>query len=297
MKIQTLSIVVGSGSCDAHCKFCVSRMTGREPGKAPEINWKRFDVACRLAERAGCTAAMITGKGEPTLFPEQVSEVISHLRNRFPLVELQTNGIRIARNRLIEAAKYAEGEEHDWVSCWVGNGLTTVGVSVVHYEKERNIEIYTPDTNWHFDLAELVKKLHGYGLSVRLCCVMLRGYIDNWERVQEFIQFAKAQDVEQLTFTPVNMPAVSSDLAAERFTSSVILATSERKAIEFSLHEHQHIMTLPHGAKVFDVNGQNVCLNNCLSPQPSDMESLRNLIFMPDGHLYYKWDCEGAIII
>jgi len=291
MKIQTLSIVVGSGSCDAHCPFCVSRMTGREPGKAPDINWKRFDVACRLAERAGCTTAMITGKGEPTLFQEQVAIVISALKNRFPLVELQTNGIRIARNRLLEE------DGSDWMNFWVRDGLTTVGVSVVHYEKERNIEIYTPKTTWHFDLAELVKKLHGYGLSVRLCCVMLRGYIDSWERVQEFIQFAKEHDVEQLTFTPVNMPAVSSDPAAERFTSSVILAHNERGAIEAALQEHQHVMTLPHGAKVFDVDGQNVCLNNCLNQQPTDTESLRNLIFMPDGHLYYKWDCEGAIII
>ncbi len=296
MKIQTLSIVVGSGSCDAHCPFCVSRMTGRKPGKAPDINWKRFGLACKLAERAGCTTAMVTGKGEPTLFPEQVLQVVENVKHYFPLVELQTNGIGIANDTIKDSRR---DDITDWLFAWRDAGLTTVAVSVVHYDMDYNIPIYTPKTRKHFNLGELIKQVHGYGLSMRICCVMLRGIVDSWAGVRGFAQFAKLHGVEQLTFTPVSMPAEGClDKVAEDYTRKAVLSLSERKAIEYALHDNgTHIMTLPHGAKVFDVNGQNVCLNNCLSPEPADMESLRNLIYMPDGHLYYRWDCEGAIII
>jgi hypothetical protein len=36
MKIQTMSLVVGGDSCNAHCPYCVSRMTGL-PCKNNEI--------------------------------------------------------------------------------------------------------------------------------------------------------------------------------------------------------------------------------------------------------------------
>jgi hypothetical protein len=53
-------------------------------------------------------------------------------------------------------------------------------------------------------------------------------------------------------------------------------------------------MRLPHGADVYDFRGQNVCLNNCLTPPNS--EEIRQIIFFPDGHLRYDWVYEGAII-
>ena len=63
----------------------------------PAVNWRNFRIACRLAERCGVTTAMLTGKGEPTLFPEQITKYLEVLGEfRFPLVELQTNGIRLA---------------------------------------------------------------------------------------------------------------------------------------------------------------------------------------------------------
>jgi len=56
------------------------------------------------------------------------------------------------------------------------------------------------------------------------------------------------------------------------------------------------IMTLAHGAIVYDLYGQNICLNHCLSVQP-DAEEMRNLIFFPDGHLRYYWQYPGAILL
>jgi len=78
MKIGTFSVVCGTNACNAKCPFCISRMTGTKSGLVPpsEVNWRNLRVACRLAEKAGATTALITGKGEPTLWPELVGRFI-----------------------------------------------------------------------------------------------------------------------------------------------------------------------------------------------------------------------------
>ena len=57
------------------------------------------------------------------------------------------------------------------------------------------------------------------------------------------------------------------------------------------------LMELAHGAEVFDVYGQNFCLSNCLKRTTEDVSKMRNLIFFPDGHIRYRWDLPGAIIL
>ena len=101
MRVQTLSIIAGSEACNARCPFCVSKMTpscGLDELKEPEVNWRNFRKACLLAKQSGVTTAMLTGKGEPTLFPGQISRYLKELmRYEFPLIEIQTNGIMLAQ--------------------------------------------------------------------------------------------------------------------------------------------------------------------------------------------------------
>ena len=58
----------------------------------------------------------------------------------------------------------------------------------------------------------------------------------------------------------------------------------------------KHLLNLVHGAKVYDVNGQNVCLTNALTIN-TNQDEIRQLIYFPDGHLRYDWQYEGAIIL
>jgi hypothetical protein len=55
-------------------------------------------------------------------------------------------------------------------------------------------------------------------------------------------------------------------------------------------------MELVHGAIVYDLHGQNICLTNALTIEPRSDE-IRQLIFFPDGHLRYDWQYKGAIIL
>jgi len=70
-------------------------MTGLTGMKSEEPNWRRFKQACRIAKASpGMTTALITGKGEPTLWPDLITKYLDALEQYgdFPVVELQTNG-------------------------------------------------------------------------------------------------------------------------------------------------------------------------------------------------------------
>ena len=127
MKIQTFSIVCGTSACNARCPFCVSKMTvengvGLKP--SGRINYRNLKIAGKLALASGCTTAMITSKGEPTLFPEDVDAYVRYASEMgFPLIELQTNGIPIWDHR--NDPLWEEGADSH-LRIWHRYGLSTI---------------------------------------------------------------------------------------------------------------------------------------------------------------------------
>ena len=291
MKFKTLSVLAGSEACNARCPFCVSKMTPPNgiAMKEPEVNWRNFDVAMKFAKYSGVDTAMITGKGEPTLFPKQVSSYLSKL-NEFgiPFLELQTNGIPISKRR----------EKYDhFVKDWYKNGLTMVAISTVHYDAEKNRGIYLPHQEEYIDLPELIDYLHDEGLSVRLSCVGLDGYIDSAGELEKLISFAKENKVEQLTLRPVDKPGNTRNSGVYDWILKNHMKKSQVKEISSYLEEKgTKLFDLAHGGVVYDVDDQNVGLATCLT-RDSNPENQRALIFYPDGHLRYEWEKKGAILL
>ena len=133
MKVRTFSVVAGTTACNAKCPFCVAKMTPIQGmNRRAIINYRNLKIACRLAEKADVTTALITGKGEPTLYPDMISSYLAQLSQHFPLLELQTNGLLLATPNFDVHLKQ-----------WYGLGLTTISLSVVHYEDKRNDAIST----------------------------------------------------------------------------------------------------------------------------------------------------------
>ncbi len=231
---------------------------------------------------------MITGKGEPTLFPDQVTRYLEELeRFDFPLVEIQSNGIPTADRKPVT-------KEH--LRTWYEKGLNTIAISIVHYKPEKNREVYLPYRQSYIDLPELIRYLHSERFSVRLACVMADGFIDSAEEVQNLINFAKENGVEQLTARPVNKPEDSRDPVAYKWAEEHHLKEYQKEGIRNYVDVNGHkLMELPHGATVYDVDGQNFCMANSLT-LPND-EDIRQLIFFPDGHLRFDWQYEGAILL
>jgi molybdenum cofactor biosynthesis enzyme MoaA len=291
MRIQTFSIVTGSEACNARCPFCISKMTPPLGVRLqePEVNWRNFRIACRLAMRCGVTTIMLTGKGEPTLFPEQISKYLQVLSEfQFPIAELQSNGIA-----LVDQPDLYARHLHTWYDL----GLTTIAISIVHYAPDRNRLVYLPHRERYVDLPLLIQLLHGHGLSVRLACILANGFIDSRQTLQELIDFAKQHRVEQLTIRPVNRPAGSRSQEAHDWANRHGLQPSQLSDIsDFLEQSGELLMTLIHGAQVYDVGGQNVCLTDSLTIEARS-DDLRQLIFFPDGHLRYDWQYPGAILL
>jgi molybdenum cofactor biosynthesis enzyme MoaA len=290
MRIRTFSIVAGSLACQARCPFCIAGMTPENglTTKEPEVNWRNFGKACELAKQSGCITAMITGKGEPTLFPEQITKFLRAMEpHKFPIIEMQTNGIAIAEGKHVT-------DQH--LKDWYDAGLTTIALSVVHYDAEKNRKIYVPKREKYIDLPALIQKLHDKGFSVRLTTIMAKGLIDSVEEVKAMIEFARTNKVEQLTLTPVTKPDESENQSIYTWTAQNHLDPQMFQVIKSYIEgEHSLLLNLAHGAKVFDVNGQNVCLSNCITVDPNS-EEMRSIIFFPDGHVRYAWQYSGAVL-
>jgi len=289
-EIATFSIVAGSLACNARCPFCVAPMTPANGigSKEPVINWRNFRKAAQYARDGRCSTAMITSKGEPTIFPEQVTKFLEELQPfDFPIIEMQTNGLLIAEGKKVT-------DEH--LKTWYELGLTTIAISIVHYDAAKNQQIYTPHKKNYIDLPALIAKLHSFGFSVRLAVVLVKDYLDSIDEVKKMVAFAKQHQVEQLTMRPVTKPEESANAAIYSWTAGHHVSDQFIVDVNKMLQAGGHIIDeLAHGATVYDYEGQNVCMTNCLTVATSEHE-LRQVIFYPDGHLRYAWQYSGAVI-
>lgn len=286
--VQTYTVVAGSLACNARCPYCIAKMTPAQgvEKKLPEVNWRNHDKGARLAREWGAATALITSKGEATLYPEQLTEFVHSLRQReFPLIELQTNGIK-----LIEPSF----EKH--LDDWYAWGMTTIAVSIAHYDSKKNKSIYQPHTENLLDLGKLVDRIHGKGFSVRLSCIMIRDYIDSTEELCRLLEFAKDNNVEQVTATPARKPGKSESKEVADYVEAHMLPEKTICDMKNFLNSNgKKLRKLMHGAMIYDYKSQNICLNDCLTIDPDDI-SIRQMIFFPDGHVRYDWQYEGAVL-
>jgi molybdenum cofactor biosynthesis enzyme MoaA len=290
MKINTFTVIVGTTACNARCPYCVSRLTPAcGVGRAPVApNHRNFDIACRFARTAGVSTVLLTGKGEPTLFPHLIADYARRSQaHGFPFIELQTNGIRLLEDRRLRPS----------LRTWYRYGLTTVSVSIAHPEPARNAEIFRPGRP--YDFWALTGRLHDLGLAVRLNCTLVKGYVDRPAAIAALVDACRERGIEQLTLREVARPDDSADAGVARYVDAhrvTGLCETMRRQLARPGQGATLLLELPHGGLVYDWRGQNLCLGNCLTGT-TDPDDIRQLIFFPDGHLRYDWRYPGAIIL
>jgi len=288
MKTHTFSIVVGTAACNARCPYCVSKMTQTMTCLSKLANEDRFHTAFRIVEQArdGLVSVLLTGKGEPLLHPEEITQYLQWLKeHRFPLVDLQTNGI------LLKSA-----EECGYLQKWAANGLTLACVSIAHWDAATSNSIMGIGED--FNYYEAVERIHKAGLAARLNCTLTKSGCGTLEDVDLLINRCRDDGVEQLTLREVEMP----DNAA--VGGNVRAFVEREKPHDLSLRIREHLeytgatklLELPHGAIVYDVDGQNVCVSNCLT-STTDPDDIRQIIYFPDGRIAYDWKYKGARIL
>lgn len=300
MKIETMSVVVAGNNdnsimaCDADCPYCVAKMTGCN---CPRVDLFRQDraigICLDMSFRNHVSTMLLTGKGEPCLQPQRISSILSYNREHrysMPFIELQTNGIQIQRN----ADQWFDG----YLEEWFYKRLTTMCVSVVHYDSAKNAELVKPKSGAPVDLPELIRVLHEARFTVRLCCIMVDGYIDSLSGVLDLVEFARRRNVEQVTVRPVTAPSECVDMVAKEWVEQNSLKPNG-KAVMSGIHDALEtqavaLLDIPEVGRVYDLHGQNLCVATCLTPPKNDQ--IRQLIVMPDGTIRYDWQYQGAIL-
>ena len=290
MKAHTFSIVVGTTACNAKCPFCVSKMTlapGTGAGGTP-IRWDRFETACKIVEQArdGLISVVLTGVGEPLLYPSEIDTYLDFMGGRFPLVELQTNGIRVAE---LDACP------NQWWGRWKQRGLTQVSISIAHTDPARSNEIMGIKEQYNYwDAAEWLRDA---GFSVRLNCTMLKsGVSDPWE-VGSLIDLCAARGVDKLTLREVATPSNPRDVDVAMWVKEERPhGAAERLKAYLEMEGATLLLKLPHGGVVYDVKGQNVAVATCLT-KTTNPDDIRQIIFFPDGRIAYDWQHPGARIL
>jgi MoaA/NifB/PqqE/SkfB family radical SAM enzyme len=112
--------------------------------QASSINTHNFQIFMKAAAHMQASTFLLTGRGEPTLYPDQITEYLRELHlSPVPFREMQTNGILLMEDDL-----------NDAMITWHRYGLNTICISAVHYDQSRNQEVYSPE---YPDLAELTK--------------------------------------------------------------------------------------------------------------------------------------------
>jgi MoaA/NifB/PqqE/SkfB family radical SAM enzyme len=258
--------------------------------KRPVVNWPRFDVFMEYAQAGNAETVMLTGKGEPLLFPDDVTDYLQRIRVneerlgfQFGAKEIQTNGVLIMQ----KPEKF-----EPLLDTWADLGLTTMSISIVHYDPEKNRQEYLPYKDEYIDLPLLIKKVHDAGVRVRLACILLDGNIDSREELKQLMQFARGNDVEELTVRPVNKPSETRNEEVALFISEHQLRKEQYDDMAGYLAETgTEVRRLGHGAIVYDVNGQNVCITNSLTTDTGNYH--RQLISYPEGAITTDWSVKA----
>ncbi|NCP46846.1 radical SAM protein [bacterium] len=266
-------------------------MTGvKEIGMRPtKVNWINFHKACRMAQVNNITSVLLTGKGEPTLFPDQITDYLQHLQKYdFPILELQTNGILFSE----------QSEKYDkYLKEWYELGLSIISISVVHYDPEKNRANYVPGKKTYPDLGKLIDKLHKIGYSVRFSVVLIKDHIDTPKEAQKMVETANKWGVEQVSLRPVAAPEESESEKYKADTLNLMLTAKKISDINRWAEKHGRLLlSYGHNSRIFDIDGQNVCLTDALTIKPGT-DDIRQMIFFPDGHIRFDWQYKGAIIL
>lgn len=281
MKTNTFSIVVGDQRCNANCPFCISKMTASDFSDCVEFDEGRFNCACRIADqmRDRLLTVMLTGQGEPMLFPKQITRYLDHINFRFPLIELQTNGTLVESNL-------------DNLRRWQDEGLTLVCLSIADKSAERSNQIMGIKGDYNYWIA--AQMLMDIGLNVRLNCTMTKAGTHKPEDCETIILRANNAGIFQTTFREVEMPSVSLDSKVAAWVvdyKPTGAANCLRRFLDWN--GAVELLQLPHGGRVYDYKDQNVAVSTCLT-ETTNSDDIRQLIWFPDGRLAYSWQYPAA---
>lgn len=169
-KVASVSILTGTGICNARCEHCAGLIfRSGAPKKDGVVNEKLTATVLRECHVKGARNLSISGSGEPTVSPRSVTKVLSivnALRSEgidYPSIHLYSNGIRIG-----ESGRFARHH----LPLWRSLGLGILYITVHDIDPIRNAKVYGVKN--YPDLRTIVDRIHAIDLVVRANIMLSR---------------------------------------------------------------------------------------------------------------------------
>ena len=282
MVVSTFSIVVGNRACVNDCPLCISKMTGWGDITF-DVCWDKFPQACRIAERRGARNVLLTSKGEATLFNVDMTRYLIELSNHnFERIELQTEGSNIAKGLQNNFMLWDKT-----LKLWKHLGLNVIAISMYHWDSVTNGEIFNPRDSVAYDQWGLIQLLRAYGFEIRVSVCLIKDTMQYKIQVDKMIHMCKSNHIMQLTLREMDIPNNPINLEVVEWIKEHTFNTS---SLAQYINERGVLCDiLPHGAKVYEIDGINVSITDGLAHDIKD-EHDRNLIWFPTGILTTSWE-------
>ena len=146
---RSISILPVAIGCQAKCSFCFSKSSASVEQDKGTLSLEHIATLMQAAKSRGAQRAVITGGGEPTLYPRsKLLKLIRLAADYFPKkVVLITNGYLLTEMSAAERLVFLEELQ--------AAGLTTLAVSHHHHDLEVNRRIMSLD----IDVARIAESL------------------------------------------------------------------------------------------------------------------------------------------
>ncbi len=191
-EITSLSLFVGTGTCNAKCAHCAGLPLRKfAPKKDGEVNEALILETLRNCYGMGARSLSLSSSGEPTLSPRSVTRVLKLVRSLkpegivFPKINLYTNGIRIGTS-----ADFCRR----YLRLWKTLGLTTIYVTIHHVDEKLNTRVF--GIRKYAPLNVIVSRIKRAGFSVRANLILNKEVIGTFNEFRRILDRLKDMGVD-----------------------------------------------------------------------------------------------------
>ncbi len=197
--LNSLSLFVGTGQCNAHCGHCAGVPLRRyAPAKDGIINEDLIYKTIKTGYEQGARYLSISSSGEPTLSPLSVTKTLELIYNSrkegvaFSPLNLYSNGIRIGEDKNFSDT---------YLPLWRNLGLTSVYVTVHDLDEIKNAQFYGIEKYPPLDLV--LSRIHGADLLVRANLILSRRTISTLDKFVSTAEHLMRKGVDSVSAWPI----------------------------------------------------------------------------------------------
>lgn len=197
--MDSLSLFVGTGECNAHCAHCAGKIHRKyAPKEDGIVDENLIFKTLKDSYFNGAKSLSLSSSGEPTLSPKSVSKIFEIIQKckdegiNYSPINLYSNGIRIGKDKNF-CDKY--------LPLWKNNGLSAVYVTVHDINEKNNAKIYGVSNYPNLEIVLL--RIHDANLLMRANLVLSKRTIDSLEKFVETITHLKKIGVDFVSVWPI----------------------------------------------------------------------------------------------